>query len=38
MFSFEINKSWLSDTRSCITTLVIKEWRDVARDILCRTT
>jgi hypothetical protein len=37
MFSFEMNESRLSDTR-CITTLVIKEWRDVARDVLCRTT
>jgi hypothetical protein len=43
-FSFEINESRLSDTdtRCCITTLtvtvVIKEWRDVARDVLCRTT
>jgi hypothetical protein len=28
------------DTRCCITThtVVIKEWRDVARDVLCRTT
>ena len=37
-FSFEINESSLSDTRCCITTLVIKEWRDVARDVPCRTT
>jgi hypothetical protein len=37
-FSFEINESSLSDTRCCITTLVIKEWRDVARDAPCRTT
>ena len=29
----------VSDTRCCITTLtvMIKEWRDVARDLLCRT-
>jgi hypothetical protein len=40
-FSFEINESRLSDTRCCITTItsvVIKEWRDVTRDVLCRTT
>ena len=37
-FSFEINESRLSDTRCCITTQVIKEWRDVARDVLCQTT
>jgi hypothetical protein len=37
-FSFEINESSLSDTRCCITTLVIKEWRDVAQDVPCRTT
>ena len=37
-FSFEIKERSLSDTRCCITTLVIKEGRDVARDVLCRTT
>jgi hypothetical protein len=40
-FSFEINESRLSDTRCCITTItsvVIKEWRDATRDVLCRTT
>ena len=37
-FSSEINESRPSDTRCCITTVVIKEWCDVARDILCRTT
>ena len=36
-FSFEIKESSLSDTRFCITTLVIEEWRKDARD-LCRTT
>ena len=37
-FSFEINESRPSDTRYCITTLVIKEWRGIARDVLCRAT
>ena len=37
-FSFEIKESSLSDTRCCITTLVIKEWCDVAQDLLCQTT
>jgi hypothetical protein len=37
-FSFEISESRLSDTRCCITSVVMKEWRDVARDVLCRTT
>ena len=37
-FSFEINESSLPDTRCCITTLVIKEWCNVARDVPCRTT
>jgi hypothetical protein len=43
-FSFEINKSRLSNTRCLIQvvvsphTVVINEWRDVARDVLCRTT
>jgi hypothetical protein len=38
-FAFEFKEVWykVSDTRCCITTLVIKEWRDVARDLLCRT-
>ena len=42
-FSFEINECRLSDTRCLIQdlasphcgTVVIKEWRDVARDVLC---
>jgi hypothetical protein len=38
MFSFEIEESSLTDTRCCITTLVIKEWCDVAPDLFCRTT
>ena len=38
-FSFEINESRLSDTRCCYHhTVVIKEWREVARDVLSRTT
>jgi hypothetical protein len=37
-FSFEIKESSLSGTRCCITTLVIKEWCDVAQDLLCQTT
>jgi hypothetical protein len=41
-FFFEINISRLPDTRCCITTLyhtvVITEWCDVSRDVLCRTT
>jgi hypothetical protein len=36
-FSFEINESRLSDTR-CLIQDVIKEWRDVTQDVLCRTT
>ena len=42
-FSFEINQSRLSDTRCLIQDVVSphcgdKELRDVARDVLCRTT
>jgi hypothetical protein len=32
--SCEIKESSLSDTRCCITTVVIKEWCDVAEDFM----
>jgi len=38
-FSFEIEKSSLSDTRRGITTpVVIKKWYEIAHDFLCQTT
>ena len=36
-FSFEFKGNSLSDTRCMIQDVVIKEWRDVVRDLLCRT-